>query len=297
MVIVGVLSLQVPSTESPDVTIDTGSDISIVREDVLSEETRKQIQPVQGWLRTATGEREPLRGESQLQVGIGSRELPETLWVAGIHVLGLDFLQSHNCQVNLKDGVLVIDGEETPLRRSATDQEPRCCRVVLSEGVCLPPLSESVVPVTVDGASEHQRWGLLEQTSKPQSFRDLLVARTLVNLKGSQIPLRVMNLSTQSQKISKGAELAHCETLSTNCTIKTDGDEDETIEIKLPPHLTDLYDCSTRNLSRNESSEVFQLLCDYADIFSTDPSDLGCTDLVQHHISTGNAAPIRQPPR
>ena len=42
---------------------------------------------------------------------------------------------------------------------------------------------------------------------------------------------------------------------------------------------------------------MFQLLCDYADIFSTDPSDLGCTDLVQHHISTGNAAPIQQPPR
>ena len=289
-------------------TIDTGSDISIVREDVLSEEARKQIHPVQGWLRTATGEREPLCGESQLQVRIGSRELPETLWVAGIHdqcILGLDFLQSHNCQVNLKDGVLVVDGEETPLRRSATDQEPSCCRLVLSEGVCLPPLSESVVPVTVDGASEYQRWGLFEQTSKPQSFKDLLVARTLVDLKGSQIPLRVMNLSTQPQKINKGAELAHCETLSTNCTIKMDGDEDEIIgavqnvykEMKLPPHLMDLYDRSTRNLSRNESSEVFQLLCDYADIFSTDPSDLGCTDLVQHYISTGNAAPIRQPPR
>ena len=86
-------------------TIDSGSDISIVREDLLSEETREQIQPVHGWLRTATGEREPLHGVSQLQVGIGSHELPETLWVAGIHdqcILGLDFLQSHICQVNCK---------------------------------------------------------------------------------------------------------------------------------------------------------------------------------------------------
>jgi hypothetical protein len=107
-------------------TIDTGSDISIIREDVLSEDTREQIQSVQGWLRTATGERESLRGVSQLQVGIGSRELPETLWVAGIHdqcILGLDFLQSHNCQVNLQKGILTIDGEETPLRRS-TQLEP-----------------------------------------------------------------------------------------------------------------------------------------------------------------------------
>ena len=187
-------------------TIDTGSDILIVKEGVLSEETREQIQPVHGWLRTATGEREPLHGISQLQVGIGSCELPETLWVAGIHdqcILGLDFLQSHNCQVNLQDGVLTIDGKETPLRRStAVQPEPSCCRVVLSEGVCLPPLSESVVPVTVDGVGEHQRWGLLEQSSTPHRYSDLLVARTLVDFQGPQIPLRVMNLSNQPQKIN-----------------------------------------------------------------------------------------------
>ena len=169
-------------------TIDTGSDISIVREDVLSEETWEQIQPVHGWLSTATGEREPLHGVNQLQVGIGSCELPETLWVAGIHdqcILGLDFLQAHNCQVNLQDGVLTVDGKETPLRRlTAVQPEPSCCRVVLLEGVYLPPLSESVVPVTVGGVGEHQRWGLLDQLSTPHPYSDILVARTLVDLQG-----------------------------------------------------------------------------------------------------------------
>ena len=230
-------------------TIYMGSDISIIREDVLSEETWEQIQPVQGWL---TGEREPLCGVSQLQLGIGSRELPETLWVAGIHdqcILGLDFLRSHNCHVNLKDGVLVVDREETPLRRSVTEQEPSCCRVVLSEGV---GLRQSVVPVTVNGASEHQRWGLLEQISTQPSSRDLLIARTHVDLKGSQILLWVINLSTQPKKINKGAELVHCETLSADCTVKTDGSDVEILgavlnvckEMRLPPHLTDLYDRS-----------------------------------------------------
>ena len=42
---------------------------------------------------------------------------------------------------------------------------------------------------------------------------------------------------------------------------------------------------------------MFKLLCEYSDIFSTGPNDLECTDLVQHHISTGNATPIQQPPR
>ena len=116
-----------------------------------------------------------------------------------------------------------------------------------------------------------------------------------------------MNLSTQPQKINKGAELAHCETLSADCTITTDGVGDDSNmvrvvqnlgeNIKLPQHLTDLYDRSTKNLSESESSEVLKFLCEFADTFSTDRSDLGCTDLVQHHINTGNAPPIRQLPR
>ena len=121
-----------------DLTIDTGSDISIVRADVLSGESQEEIQPVEGCLRTATGEREPLHGISQLELGIGSRRLPKTLWVAGIHdqcILGLDFLHSHSFQVNLRDGMLIVDEEEIPLRRSGATQEPSCLKVVLKEGV------------------------------------------------------------------------------------------------------------------------------------------------------------------
>ena len=32
-------------------------------------------------------------------------------------------------------------------------------------------------------------------------------------------------------------------------------------------------------------------------LFSTVNNDLGCTDLVMHEIHTGNAKPVRQPPR
>ena len=76
--------------------------------------------------------------------------------------------------------------------------------------------------VKVDGAGEHQRWGLLEQTSTTQPYDDLLVARTLVDLKGQQIPLQVMNLSNQPRKIRKGAELAYCKTVSADCASESD---------------------------------------------------------------------------
>ena len=94
-----------------EITVDTGSNISIVRPDVLGPASQKLIEPVDSCLRTVTGEHAPIHGRGQLQLGIGSLVLPQELWVADIHdecILGLDFLQTHSCQVNLKDGSLIV---------------------------------------------------------------------------------------------------------------------------------------------------------------------------------------------
>jgi hypothetical protein len=206
--------------------VDTGSNISIVRPDVLSGSNQELIQPVNSCLRTVTGERAPIHGKGSLQLGIGSLVMPQELWVADIHdqcILGLDFLKAHGCQVNL------------------------------------------------------QR----EQT-----------------------PLRIMNLSSQQQVISKGTELACCETIN-SVVIPNAGIDREisgsvqsagVIE-RLPPHLKELYDRSVVGLAEIDCQEAHKLLCEFSDVFSAGSSDLGCTDLVKHRIDTGEAAPIRQPPR
>jgi len=108
-------------------------------------------------LRTVTGDHAPIHGRGQLQLGIGSLTVPQELWVADIRdecILGLDFLQTHNCQVNLKDGSLIIGEEEIPLRKSQATVEPTCYKVVLKEGVCIPPLAEAVIPVRLEGAGD-----------------------------------------------------------------------------------------------------------------------------------------------
>ena len=65
----------------------------------------------------------------------------------------------------------------------------------------------------------------------------------------------------------------------------------------MPPHLKDLYTRSTATLSKEEALQVHLLLCEFADVFSEGPGDFGRTDLVKHRIDTGDATPIRQPPR
>ena len=80
-------------------------------------------------------------------------EASQQLWVADIHdecILGLDFLQSHGCLVNLKDGVLMVGREEIPLRKFSME-EPSCCKVVLQEEVIIPQYSKTVVAVQTLG--------------------------------------------------------------------------------------------------------------------------------------------------
>ena len=56
------------------ITIDTGSNISIVRPDVLPEKKQSEIQPVNQCIRTVTGEKAPIRGKGNLRLRIGSKK-------------------------------------------------------------------------------------------------------------------------------------------------------------------------------------------------------------------------------
>ena len=103
----------------------------------------------------------------------------QELWVADIDdecILGLDFLQSHNFLVDIKDGALTMGGEIIPLNKPPPSPDPACYK---AEGVHLPPLLEAIVSVTIHQTTANGQWGLLEWSEAPTR---LLVARTLVDL-------------------------------------------------------------------------------------------------------------------
>ena len=50
-------------------------------------------------------------------------------------------------------------------------------------------------------------------------------------------------------------------------------------------------------LKPSDKEKLRGLLYELSDVISVDGSDLGQTTLVQHEINTGDATPIRQPPR
>ena len=118
---------------SCDVTIDTGSNISILRPDILTIKDGPDIQPVQSCLQTVTGEKAQIHGKGELQLTIGDFTVLHPMWIADIKdecILGLDFLERHHCLVNLKESSLHVGAQEFPLRKASLKSEPTCDRAV-----------------------------------------------------------------------------------------------------------------------------------------------------------------------
>lgn len=89
----------------------------------------------------------------------------------------------------------------------------------------------------------------------------------------------VVNIETETHQIS-------------TCSAKNDSGPSD-----LPPHLEKLFENSCQELDHKQQQKLKELLCNYANIFSKSPTDIGRTNLVKHKIETGNHKPVRQPPR
>lgn len=51
------------------------------------------------------------------------------------------------------------------------------------------------------------------------------------------------------------------------------------------------------SIGEEEGTELNNLLGEFNDVFALDPMEVGQTDLVQHHINTGEDAPVKQAPK
>jgi len=237
-----------------------------------------------------------MRGRCELTIRIGSMEVSQPMWVADIQdpcILGTDFLEPLGCVVNLRDCTLSLGDEEVPLQRIKPQHtSPPCYRAVLDQTVTLPPHSESLVPVRIEGLqSTKQKWGILEPGGDGlHSVTGVMAGRTLVDLEQPTVPIRVLNLSEKEQRIKSGVAVATC--ASVQSVLSKDGGTAAPSKQVLPDHLRDLYQRSVDGLDPARETQVCTLLCEYSDVFSKGPQDLGHTEVIQHRINTKDAVPI-----
>ena len=108
----------------------------------------------------------------------------------------------------------------------------------------------------------------------------------------------VVNLGSETTTVYAKTTLGTCESYE-ECY---DGPRiarvtEQELSQSLPEHLIELFERSAGHLNESEKADFGRLLCKYSSVFSSSSEDIGRTNLVQHTINTGHAAPIRQPPR
>ena len=71
----------------------------------------------------------------------------------------------------------------------------------------------------------------------------------------------------------------------------------EAMSIDLPEHVQELYDKHHTDMVPEDQKLYKELLWKYSQIFAKSKTDLGRTDMIKHHIETGDERPFKHKPR
>eukprot|EP00731_Ephydatia_muelleri_P032451 Em0023g958a len=193
-------------------------------------------------------------------------------------ILGLDFLQQHNC---------VIDVGKKLLKFPSVDLS-----VGLQDAVS--EMEIIVKPLCNVGS------GIWMIENNPTVSCGVMVARAVMCSNKETFPIHVLNPRDSSIVLQKGVELAKMELIEQDLVQlnaasvgKSSGKESSVDQAELWNLVLGAGD----QLNQNEKEMLFSLLMEYKDVFSFRSSDLGHTSLLQHRINTGSEGPIQCPPR
>ena len=139
---------------------------------------------------------------------------------------------------------------------------------------------------------------------------DILVASTLVHM-DQRVPVRLANFSNEVVRLRAGVLVGDLvEAMPSQETPRQESRREvarvtmqeasvgpDMALTRLPVHLHELFARAAEDLGDSEADRLVEVLSRYADVFAQHDLDLGCFPAVKHRINTGDARPIRQPPR
>ena len=166
----GLVTSGVIGGKTCQITMDMGSDISLVRPDVLKTRLECPVTPLKdSCLRTVTGTITPLQSRVGLRLQLGNLTTHHTFYLADIadeRILSMDYLRPAKAVLGLGKGTMTIGREKIPLMGIRKDAEPVCRRAVVAVTTTLPPKPEAIIPVQIVEQRKTQKsgWGLLHSS-------------------------------------------------------------------------------------------------------------------------------------
>lgn len=252
--------------------------------------------------------------------------------IADEGLLGMDILQSSTngpADILLSEGRIKFKNSniEIPCIQIGNPETTR--KVRSADDFKVPGSSEAIIDVFIErNEKEDNSEVLIEPSQNFVENSSLMMAPCVVNMRGNvTAPIRVMNpfptdtIIKQDSILGQASDFTCLQTLvqterlqeSINChsmrRIGKDSSNTQPEEnypsnkysdlegIQIPDHLAELYHNTCKGRTTEEKTRIKQVFIKYQDTFSRDENDIGLTHLSEHTIDTGNARPIKLPPR
>ncbi|KAG5888496.1 hypothetical protein JTB14_015741 [Gonioctena quinquepunctata] len=243
--------------------LDTGATRTILGPSFAR--TPERIEPTTWKLRTATGEPATVYGELPIEIILGSTKVKHQALVADIEddaIIGMDIMNSRGFELDFKDGVLRVNGEELVLHGRSEE----LIRVLLAEDVSVPERAETILEARLDGSASSGDVVMFEPKLHDEKIgRGIALGKTLLRAE-KFVPVRVMNVNYFPVTLKKGTILGHCSSVSSvirgvRGTISQPNN--------LPTELEKLVAISSKDIKPAQQPKLRDLVKKYQDIFDT----------------------------
>ena len=170
---------------SLDLLVDTGASCSLVSKSVFARmrpHKRTELQECPEELVLADGSPLEVAGQVMADLIVGSQIFSHLLIVADLGdidgIMGLDFMESHETDIRVTRGELVLNLQEIKLHRKELEA---CARVQVAETLEVPPRMEMVIPGRISKGKRPMcritSYGTVEGVRSLTSSTGLIMAR------------------------------------------------------------------------------------------------------------------------
>ena len=218
-------------------------------------------------------------------------------------ILGMNFLHGNNIILDLGKGKLIHDTQEEQLLCKYARQQPRDIPAYVLKEVRVPPRCQIVVQLQLMGKVEPNQLLFIEPIIDPRSDGGIVSGRAVCENKLGVVKIPVMNIFFTEATLREGQVLAKVSQLAPTA-VKLE--EEETIEAGFTCALIEENDRQTKrqlegfydldHITEGKAGLV-ELINRYPEVTSKSSYDIGTCTLPPMEIETGEAEPIRIPPR
>jgi len=282
-----------------DALLDTGATASIITPELFNTIPAAKRPPVLAAPKTVTvanGNVIPTMGQAIIRIKINQQIcISHAFLIVQMNiplVLGYDLFKHYNCQLDFSNQTLNITNLEN---LNSNTCQPQAISVRATETTHVPKDMEVIIPASRSDKNPDIRCGvqILEPGTSMTVKQNIMVARIIVTTE-QNLPVRVANLSGKDQVIHKGTLLGHLEPAA----VIDRWEEPDWLDNSSNNNTeTNRWSDAVNHLSPEQQTEAIKLLEDHKDVFAKNKRDVGRTGLYRHQVDTGDARPIKQPPR